>query len=221
MRPRDFPRSAPWYVKCSISSNRTPVVSRQPQDALGAEIRRGQRLDRELARRLGRPEPDRAAPGAYVDAIDDRPVLSAARGRELVAAAKAGDAAARAQLVEAFMPLIGAVARGYGRAHVQRIELLQEGVVGLLRALDGFDPQRGVPFWGYAAWWVRQAMQQLVSELTRPVVLSDRALRNLARLRVARDEALQRAGYEPSHAELADRTGLTADQVGDLLPADR
>ena len=196
-------------------------MSRQPHDALGAEIRRGQRLDRELARRLGRPEPERAAPGAYVDSIDDRPPLAAPRERELVAAAKAGDAAARAQLVEAFMPLIGAAARGYARAHVQRAELLQEGVVGLLRALDGFDPQRGVPFWGYAAWWVRQAMQQLVAELTRPVVLSDRALRNLARLRVAHDDALQRSGREPSRDELAERTGLTANQVGDLLPADR
>src|SRR5918999_1820887 len=198
MRPRDFPRSAPWYVKCSISCNRTPVVSRQPQDALGAEIRRGQRLDRELARRLGRPEPDRAAPGAYVDSIDDRPVLPAARERELVAAAKAGDPAARAQLVEAFMPLIGAAARGYARAHVQRAELLQEGVVGLLRALDGFDPQRGVPFWGYAAWWVRQAMQQLVAELTRRVVLAAR---------------YGFEGDEQSLRQVGARLGLSAERV--------
>jgi hypothetical protein len=48
--------------------------------------------------------------------------------------------------------------------------------VGLLRALDRYDPTAGVPFWGYAAWWVRQAMQQLIAELTRPLVLSDRAL---------------------------------------------
>jgi len=51
---------------------------------------------------------------------------------------------------------------------VHRLELLQEGVVGLLRALERFAPDRGIPFWGYATWWVRQAMQQLVSELTRP-----------------------------------------------------
>src|ERR671915_1689194 len=141
--------------------------------------------------------------------------------RALVRAAQDGDPAARAQLVEAFTPLIAATAATYrSTPTVERLELLQEGVVGLLRALARYDPERGVPFWGYAAWWVRQAMQQLVAELTRPVVLSDRALRNLARLRVARDEALQGSGREPSHAELADRTALTADQVGDLLPAD-
>src|SRR4051794_23540607 len=102
--------------------------------------------------------------------------------RELVLAAEEGDPGARDRLIQAFWPLIGSVARIYrSSAAVDRTELMQEGVVGLLRALERFDPSRGTPFWAYASWWVRQAMQQLVSELTRPVVLSDRALRQLAR----------------------------------------
>jgi DNA-directed RNA polymerase sigma subunit (sigma70/sigma32) len=51
---------------------------------------------------------------------------------------------------------------------------MQEGVVGLLRALERYDPELETPFWAYASWWVRQAMQQLVSELSRPVVVPDR-----------------------------------------------
>jgi RNA polymerase sigma factor (sigma-70 family) len=135
--------------------------------------------------------------------------------------ARAGDPAARAELVEAFMPLIAAAARPYRNLHVQRVELLQEGVVGLLRALEGFDPARGLPFWAYASWWVRQAMQSLVAELTRPVVLSDRALRSLARLRDAHGEALGESGQEPTHGELAARTGLTREQVDDLMATER
>jgi RNA polymerase sigma factor (sigma-70 family) len=104
---------------------------------------------------------------------------------------------------------------------VQRLELLQEGVVGLLRALERFDPERGVPFWGYATWWVRQAMQQLVAELTRPVVLSDRALRHLARLKQAHREVVQQSGREPTRAELAARTGLELEHVDDLLATER
>ena len=78
------------------------------------------------------------------------------------------------QLVEAFLPAIAAVGRVYrGAGGVDRMELMQEGVAGLLRALERYEPERGVPFWSYAAWWVRQAMQQLVAELTLPVVLSD------------------------------------------------
>jgi RNA polymerase sigma factor (sigma-70 family) len=135
----------------------------------------------------------------------------------LVAAAQAGDAAARAALVEACLPLVAAVARTYRTGHVQRDELLQEGVVGVLRALERFDPGRGVPFWGYATWWVRQAMQQLVAELTRPVVLSDRALRHLSRLKQAHGEAVRETGREPGRAELAGRAGLSLEQVDDLL----
>jgi DNA-directed RNA polymerase sigma subunit (sigma70/sigma32) len=64
-------------------------------------------------------------------------------------------------------------------------------------------------------------MQQLVSELTRPVVLSDRALRHLARLKDAHRASIERVGREPSLAELAERTGLSGAQIGDLLATDR
>ena len=71
--------------------------------------------------------------------------------------------------MEAFLPLIAGVARVYRSSPtITSTELMQEGVVGLLRALERFDPSMGVPFWGYASWWVRQAMQQLIAELTNP-----------------------------------------------------
>jgi RNA polymerase sigma factor (sigma-70 family) len=191
-------------------------------DELRAELARAQRLDRDLAGDLGRRAPQRSAlAGEYIEALGRRPQLSQADEQRLVLAAKNGDRAARAQLVEIFMPLISAIARKYRSGQVQRLELLQEGVVGLLRALERYDPERGVPFWGYATWWVRQAMQQLVAELTRPVVLSDRALRHLARLKQAHHDAVGQTGREPSRDELASRTGLTFDQVDDLLATER
>jgi RNA polymerase primary sigma factor len=192
-------------------------------DHLGAEARRNRTLDRDLARTLGRPEPSRREASAdYLRELIDAPPLADRDERALVLRAKSGDQAARARLVEAFLPLIASVARTYrtGLA-VQRIELLQEGVVGLLRALERFDPERGVPFWGYATWWVRQAMQQLVAELTGPTVLSDRALRHLARLKQAHAEAFRDTGRRPTRDELAARSGLAVDQVDDLLAADR
>src|SRR5919205_3975292 len=119
------------------------------------------------------------------------------------------------------MPLIAAMARTYRSGQVQRQELLQEGAVGVLRALERYEPERGIPFWGYATWWVRQAMQQLVSELTRPVVLSDRALRHLARLKEAHHDAMRHSGREPDRTELAEGSGLSLDQVDALLATER
>jgi RNA polymerase sigma factor (sigma-70 family) len=142
--------------------------------------------------------------------------------RRLIAAAQAGGEQARADLIDAFMPRIAWIARTY-RAYpsVDREELLQEGVVGLLRALERYDPTRGTPFWAYAGWWVRQAMQQLVAELTWPTVLSDRALRHLSRVKQAHRAALAESGREPSRDELATRAGLEVKQLDNLLTVDR
>ena len=102
---------------------------------------------------------------------------------------------------------------------LNRDELLQEGVVGLLRALERYDPALGTPFWGYASWWVRQAMQQLVSEVARPVVLSDRASRQLARLKRVHSDHVQAHRREPTSAQLAAGSGLGTPQVQSLLAA--
>jgi RNA polymerase sigma factor (sigma-70 family) len=148
--------------------------------------------------------------------------LGRRRQADLVLAARDGRPGARADLVESFMPLIRSVARIYRHVPgIEGAELLQDGVVGLLRALDRYDPELGVPFWGYASWWVRQAMQQLVAELSRPVVLSDRAQRHLARARAARRSFLTERSREPSLRELAAASGITTDQLQRLTAADR
>jgi RNA polymerase sigma factor (sigma-70 family) len=164
------------------------------------------------ARRYTRPPRDH----------ERRPRLPLSLERELVLAAQGGDGEARDALIEAFMPLVASIARIYrGSAAVDRGELMQDGVVGLLRALRRYDARLGTPFWAYASWWVRQAMQQLVSELTRPVVLSDRAIRQLARLKDARRVHLQACGREPTACQLATDTGMALSQIEDLIVAER
>jgi RNA polymerase sigma factor (sigma-70 family) len=166
------------------------LAARGLDEELGAGLRHG---------RLG----GETSSARYLRDLSDRPRLPAAVERRLVEAAQAGDRRAREELVEAFLPLIAGVARVYrGSRTISRLELMQEGVVGLLRALERYDPALGVPFWGYAAWWVRQAMQQLIAELTRPLVLSDRALRQLSQLKRAHGEYLVEHGREPSGNEL-------------------
>jgi RNA polymerase sigma factor (sigma-70 family) len=169
-------------------------------------------------RRLG----GETSSASYLRDLGDRPRLPAAVERRLIDAAQAGDRRARGELVEAFLPLIAGVARVYRSSPtITRLELMQEGVVGLLRALEGYDPELGVPFWGYASWWVRQAMQQLIAELTRPLVLSDRALRQLAQLKRAHGDYLVEHGREPSGDELVTNTGLSHAQVGEMLALER
>jgi RNA polymerase primary sigma factor len=198
-------------------------ITHEESDRLQTESRDARALDQQLAgemrhRRLG----GETSSAGYLRDLGDRPRLPGSVERRLVEAAKAGDRRAREELVEAFLPLIASVARVYrGSPTITRVELMQEGVVGLLRALERYDQSLDVPFWGYAAWWVRHAMQQLIAELTRPMVLSDRALRQLAQLKRAHSEYLAEHRREPSGNELADRTALSHAQVGDLLALER
>jgi RNA polymerase primary sigma factor len=198
-------------------------ITHEESELLQAQSLAARGLDEDLAaglryRRLG----GETSSVAYLRDLSDRPRLPAAVERRLVEAARAGDRGACEELVEAFLPLIAGVARVYrGSQAITRVELMQEGVVGLLRALERYDPALGVPLWGYAAWWVRQAMQQLVAELTRPLVLSDRALRQLSQLKRAHGEYLVEHGREPSGNELAARTGLSHAQVADMLALER
>jgi RNA polymerase primary sigma factor len=190
---------------------------------LAASAARSRAADRDVAVALGRPEPSGSgATAGYLDVLGRRAPLARDVETELVRAAQAGDASARARLVEAFTPLIASAARVYRDSpRVDRVELVQEGVVGLLRALERYEIERGVPFWAYATFWVRQAMQQVVAELTRPMVLSDRGLRQLARLKDAHREALRETGREPARDDLVARSGLTGDQVDGLLLVER
>jgi RNA polymerase primary sigma factor len=148
--------------------------------------------------------------------------LTAGEERDLAIAAADGDADARRELVAAFLPAIVVIARRYcSGGRVERQDLLQEGVAGLLVAAQRYDPGLGAPFWAYASFWVRKAMQELIAELTRPAALSDRAVRRLAQINAARRDHLQAHGTEPTNAELGRLTGLTPAQLERLRAIER
>jgi RNA polymerase primary sigma factor len=147
--------------------------------------------------------------------------LTALQERDLLIAAERGDSEACRNLVEAYLPAIGDLARSFKNSRVERLELLQEGVAGLLVAVRRYDTKLDTPFWAYASFWVRKAMQELVGELTRPVALSDRAMRELAQIRRARSEHLQTHGVESTTDELSRATGLTAAKLERLQATDQ
>ena len=210
-------------VEHEMAADAADHVTHDESERLEVESRAARALDQRLAGDLRHHAvAGETSSAGYLRELGGRPRLPAAVERRLVEAAQGGDRRAREELVEAFLPLIAGVARVYrGSEAITRVELMQEGVVGLLRGLERYDPELGVPFWGYAVWWVRQAMQQLISELTRPMVLSDRALRQLSQLKRAHGEYVAAHHREPTGNELAASTGLTPAQVGEMLALER
>jgi DNA-directed RNA polymerase specialized sigma subunit len=115
---------------------------------------------------MAEPPPERPGEGSPLDPADER---------RLIVAAQAGDEAARAELLEAFGPLVDSIAGRYDKEdRVGRGELVKAAGLGLVRALERYDPEYGTPFGSYASWWVRHAVQNLVLERPYPVPRSDR-----------------------------------------------
>jgi len=147
--------------------------------------------------------------------------LSSAELSDLARRAVAGDGGARDRLVARCLPMVMRVARGYAGRDVELADLVQEGVLGLLRALERFDPGRGVPFAAYAGWWLRQAMQQAIAEQSRSVRLPTHVLWDIHQLREARSEILASQGREASSVELERDLGWSPRRLADVLRAER
>jgi RNA polymerase primary sigma factor len=173
--------------------------------ALADEVNRGRHADRELAKRL-----DRAPPGGHTASARDFESPPPDRlPDELIADAKAGDQRAREQVVAAHLPRIAAMARRYAVSpQVERLELIQEGVVGLLQALQRYDPDRGVPLWAYAKPTVERSMLRLLGELSDAVELSGHGRRHLSRLRTAEQDLMRENRRLPTRAEIIERSGV-------------
>src|SRR6478672_5442076 len=139
--------------------------------------------------------------------------LSSGELSDLARRAVAGDGGARDRLVARCLPMVMRVARGYAGRDVELADLVQEGVVGLLRALERFDPARGVPFVAYAGWWLRQAMQQAIAEQSRSVRLPTHVLWDIHQLREARGDILDGAARIRECDLIAQRAGETDDEI--------
>jgi RNA polymerase primary sigma factor len=153
---------------------------------------------------------------AYLREIRRVPLLSAASERALAAAAEAGDAVARWRLVEANTRLVVSIAKRYQGRGLPLEDLIQEGNVGLLRAVDKFDYRRGFKLSTCATVWIRQAVLRALAEkalpIRVPVYLHDRRVKVLR----VRETLCQRLDRDPESWEIAEAAGLDIAKIDDL-----
>jgi RNA polymerase primary sigma factor len=150
----------------------------------------------------------------------DCPALGAAAELRLARRARAGDTAAEREMVEANLGLVRAIARGYANQGAPFADLMQEGTVGLMRAVRGYDPDRGVRFSSYAGWWIRRSVLNALGA-ARVIRIPSHAAHDLATIRRA-ERDLERDGLRNAPAEtIAARTGLPAPTVRTLRAAPR
>jgi len=153
----------------------------------------------------------------YVRSIGRGRLLTREEERELARRKDEGDEDAKRRLIEANLRLVMSITRSYTRAGVPLLDLIQEGNLGLIRAVEKFDYRMGFKLSTYATWWIRQAVTRALADQGRTIRLPTHVAERVRRLLRVRRQMAQKLSREPTPAELARESGEKEDKVVELL----
>ncbi len=153
----------------------------------------------------------------YVRSIGGGPLLTRAEERELARRKDAGDEAAKRQLIESNLRLVMSITRNYTKAGVPLLDLIQEGNLGLIRAVEKFDYKMGYKLSTYATWWIRQSVTRALADQGRTIRLPVHVAEQVRRLLRSRRVLAQKLNREPTVQELAKEASIEEKRVNELL----
>ncbi len=154
---------------------------------------------------------------AYLKEIGAVPLLGAEEEANLAMRAKAGDTAAKQRLSEANLRLVVSIAKRYNGRGMQFLDLIQEGNLGLIRAVEKFEPDRGFKFSTYATWWIRQAITRAIADQGRTIRIPVHLVEQMNRVKKTSSELLHANGKEATPEQIAEALDMESVRVRELL----
>lgn len=155
----------------------------------------------------------------YLNRIGKWPLLSHSEEMYLARRVKAGDAEAKQKLVECNLKLVVSIAKMYCRSGIPLPDLIQEGNIGLIKAVESFDYTRGFRFSTYAVAWIKQAITRAIERQGRTIRVPSYVIQSIRKLHRIESDMMNHMGREPTVDELARHAGLPREQVTRLIEA--
>jgi RNA polymerase primary sigma factor len=153
----------------------------------------------------------------YVRQLGDGRLLTPSEERELARRKDLGDEQAKQRLIESNLRLVMSITRNYTKADVPLLDLIQEGNMGLIRAVEKFDYRLGYKLSTYATWWIRQSISRALADQGRTIRLPVHVGDQVRRVLRTRRALTQKLNHEPTNEEIAAEAGITPQKVGELL----
>ncbi|HMI98927.1 MAG TPA: sigma-70 family RNA polymerase sigma factor [Gaiellaceae bacterium] len=153
----------------------------------------------------------------YLGEIGKVPLLTADREVYLAKRVERGDLAAKAQMIEANLRLVVSIAKRHLGRGLSFLDLIQEGSLGLIRAVEKFDYRKGFKFSTYATWWIRQAVTRALADKGRTIRIPVHMVERLSKVMISQRQLVQRLGREPRPDEIAAELELTTEEVREIL----
>jgi len=173
--------------------------------------------EKEEARERLVPGPTQDPLKLYVRQIGDGPLLTAQEERELARRKDEGDEEAKKKLIESNLRLVMSITRNYVNSGVPLLDLIQEGNLGLIRAVEKFDYKMGYKLSTYATWWIRQAVTRAIADQGRTIRLPVHVVDQVRRVMRARRVLTQKLNRDPLPHEIAKESGFEVKRVNELL----
>jgi RNA polymerase primary sigma factor len=153
----------------------------------------------------------------YLREIGKVPLLTADQEVYLAKRIERGDMAAKTQMIEANLRLVVSIAKSYLGRGLSFLDLIQEGSLGLIRAVEKFDYRKGYKFSTYATWWIRQAVTRAIADKARTIRIPVHMVEKLNKVVHIERQLVQRLGREPRPDEIAEELEMTTEEVREIL----
>lgn len=191
-------------------------ADRQPADEELAETERSEEatdIDLSIPEGVALDDPVRM----YLKEIGRVPLLTADDEVQLALRMEMGDKSAKGRLIEANLRLVVSIAKRYVGRGMQFLDLIQEGNMGLIKAVEKFDYRKGFKLSTYATWWIRQAITRAIADQARTIRIPVHMVETINKLIRTSRHLIQELGREPTPEEVADEMGITPDKVREIL----